>query len=124
MVEIKPGFDTDTVLSFPSKGNEAPASKQSALKVKFNLNNEVAGHPVNFKRKGNDLFYIHSLPLEDALMSIPFSIRTLDGRTINVNLDEMITPQTVHLIPGEGMPIVGQPGKKGDLHVKFNIAFP
>lgn len=36
-IEVKPGYDVDTVLSFPSKGHEAFARKQSELKIKFRL---------------------------------------------------------------------------------------
>ena len=36
-VEVKKGYDTDTVLTFASKGHEAYASKQSALNIKFQL---------------------------------------------------------------------------------------
>ena len=69
------------------------------------------------------MIYIHTLTLEDALCSRPISVKTLDGRTVNVNLDIMITPQTIHVVPGEGMPKESSQGK-GDLHIKFNIIFP
>lgn len=36
----------------------------------------------------------------------------------------MITPQTVHLVKGEGMPQKNNNTEKGDLHIKFNIIFP
>jgi DnaJ-class molecular chaperone len=36
----------------------------------------------------------------------------------------MITPQTVHLVKGEGMPQKNNNKEKGDLHIKFNIIFP
>jgi DnaJ-class molecular chaperone len=36
----------------------------------------------------------------------------------------MITPQTVHVIKGEGMPRNKNNTEKGDLHIKFNIIFP
>ena len=47
-----------------------------------------------------------------------------------MNLDLAITPQSVHHMPGEGMPIdqpfdAEAPGPaKGDLYVKFDIQFP
>jgi len=34
-IEVKPGFSEETVLNFPSKGNEAHAHKPSQLIVKF-----------------------------------------------------------------------------------------
>lgn len=47
-----------------------------------------------------------------------------------MNLDIAINPQSVHFIPGEGMPIdqpfdVEEQGPaKGDLYIKFDIKFP
>ena len=34
-IEVKPGFSENTVLEFPSKGNEAHAHRPSKLVVKF-----------------------------------------------------------------------------------------
>jgi len=100
---VKPGYDTDTVLTYETKGNQAYACKNSALVVKFKLDNSAVEEN-RYKRKGDDLIYTHTMTLEEALLSRPISLKTLDARSINVNLDVMITPQTVHTIPGEGMP--------------------
>jgi DnaJ-class molecular chaperone len=51
-------------------------------------------------------------------------VRTLDGRILKISLDEIITPQTVHIVKGEGMPRKANNKEKGDLLVKFNILFP
>jgi DnaJ-class molecular chaperone len=51
-------------------------------------------------------------------------LRTLDGRAMNINIDKMITPQTVHVVPGEGMPKKSNTAQRGDMHIKFNITFP
>ena len=120
VIEVKPGFDTDTVLTFASKGNEAYSYHQSKLVVSFTLQDDEIDS--NYRRKGKNLIYTHTMSLEDALLSKPIQIKTLDGRFLNICLDDMITPQTVHVISGEGIPT--QDGAKGDLHVKFNITFP
>lgn len=99
-IEVKKGYDTDTVLTFTSKGHEGYAVKQSALKIKFMLEDS----DVNFERVGDDLVYKHVLSLEDALLCKPVQVRTLDGRYINFSMDNMITPQSVHKVKGEGMP--------------------
>ena len=65
-VEVKPGDDTQTVLTFPSKGNEAYSYHQAPLHVKYVLKD---GPGCNYRRKGNDLIYTHTLSLEDALLS-------------------------------------------------------
>ena len=67
-VEVKPGDDTNTVLTFPTKGNEVYAYHQSALHVKFALKD---GPDCHHRRNGNDLIYTHTLSLEDALLSRP-----------------------------------------------------
>lgn len=60
----------------------------------------------------------------------------MDGRAIVVTVDEIITPQTVKLVQGEGMPIsIGGENlldhlknvaelPKGDLYIRFDIQFP
>jgi|APSaa5957512535_1039671.scaffolds.fasta_scaffold120177_1 DnaJ-class molecular chaperone len=73
-IEIKPGYDTDKVITFPSKGNEAFAYHQSKLNIHFALSNEdVNGVVINnsYVRHGDNLIYTHELSLEDALLSKP-----------------------------------------------------
>lgn len=88
-VEVKPGFDTDSVLTFKTRGHEAHAHHQSYLLVKFDL---ISQPEVNYKRKGNNLIYTHSLSLQNALISAPVQVKTLDGRIMNISLDQTITP--------------------------------
>ena len=89
-VEVKPGYDVDTVLEYPSKGNQKFAEFQSSLLVKFRLDNSE--NPTNYKRKGDDLYLKVDMTLEEALLSRPIHFQTLDGRSMNINLDKMITP--------------------------------
>lgn len=64
------------------------------------------------------------MSLADALCGTTLRVPTLDGRTLTIPVTEVISPGYVKVVPGEGMPISKQPGKKGDLHVKFNVTFP
>ena len=131
-VEVKPGYSESTVLTFANKGNEAQGHKPSKLVIKFTL----APHE-SYRRKNNDLIYTHQISLEEALQSQPVKIKALDGRTIITTIDEIITPQTVKLIDGEGMPISSDPTTdalsqlrsasslpKGNLYLRFDIQFP
>lgn len=105
VIEVKPGFSTETVLVFSEKGNESFGSRPSDLVVKF----EQEPHD-SFVRKGDDLIYTHKLTLEDALMSQTVAVKTLDSRTVQVCPDEVISPDTRLVVKGEGMP-VGLTGK-------------
>jgi|TARA_B110001450_G_C17279609_1_gene342888 DnaJ family protein B protein 4 len=69
--------------------------------IKFALEDSES----KYSRKGNDLIYTHSIKLADALTSAPVRFTTLDGRDISLNLDQVLTPQSVHCMEGEGMPI-------------------
>lgn len=51
-------------------------------------------------------------------------VKTLDGRTLKVRVDEVVSPTTRKIIEGEGLPISKQPGKKGNLILDFHVVFP
>lgn len=87
------------------------------------------------------MYYTQKLTLKEALAAAPFKIKTLDGRTLPISLDSIITPQTVHCIQGEGMPSIDDPEEllpeqvtnqlkpfgqlpKGSLFVSFDVQFP
>lgn len=86
----------------------------------------------------NLILTVH-VSFEDVLNSNPVQIRTLDGRSITTCFDELVSPQTVRTIVGEGMPRSNPeenqnstPVKllpfdklpKGDLYLRFDIHFP
>lgn len=120
-IEVKPGDDEQVVHVFPQKGHEAFTQPQSALKVCFKLQNDPK---CPFRRNGNDLIYTHTLSLEDALQAQPVHIQTLDNKSLIVSVDKTITPQLVHCVEGQGMPVKGDPNTRGNLYIKFNIVFP
>eukprot|EP01065_Artemidia_motanka_P021900 TRINITY_DN2611_c0_g2_i4.p1 TRINITY_DN2611_c0_g2~~TRINITY_DN2611_c0_g2_i4.p1 ORF type:complete len:339 (+),score=159.79 TRINITY_DN2611_c0_g2_i4:52-1017(+) len=80
-------------------------------------------HP-RFVRDGDDLVYTHSVDLKDALCGLTVVVTTLDGRELRVYVDEVIHPQYTKTVKGEGMPIAGAGGRKGDLRLKFATKFP
>jgi DnaJ-class molecular chaperone len=73
------------------------------------------------------------LNLIQALNSDAVKLTTLDDRKLTITMDEIISPQTVKVVRGEGMPIFNKEDplqnilfkeKKGDLYIKFDISFP
>lgn len=131
-IEVKPGYSEHTTLTFAQRGNEAEGHKASNLVIHF----KQAAHPF-LRRKENDLIYTHSVTLEQALLSEPVKIKALDGRQIIATIDEIITPQTIKVVEGEGMPIADSPTTdalrsltgagqlpKGNLLIRFDIQFP
>ena len=69
----------------------------------------------------------------------PVNIKTLDNRSRLICFDELVSPQTLRHIPGEGMPTTSKEDieknpaiklmslnelPKGDLYVRFDIVIP
>ena len=60
-----------------------------------------------------------------ALVGTTINVPAIDGRTIPLKMtDQVIRPDTVRRIAGEGLPLPKQPAARGDLIVEFNIEFP
>lgn len=71
----------------------------------------------DFTRIGNDLVYLKQISLVDALCGMNLIITHLDNRKLLVKTSEVIQPDSVYKIIGEGM-------SGGDLFIKFKVVFP
>jgi DnaJ-class molecular chaperone len=76
-----------------------------------------------FEKEDSNLVYTKEITLVEALISnLKFIIETLDNRKLDVHMLEVIEPNTVKCIAGEGL--LKSNGEKGDLLIKFKIIFP
>jgi len=62
------------------------------------------------------------ITLKEAIMGFSSSVTHLDGRSIPIRMPSA-TPDSVKIIPGDGMPN-SKTRTKGDLKVTFSIRFP
>ncbi|XP_010464510.1 PREDICTED: dnaJ homolog subfamily B member 1-like [Camelina sativa] len=118
-IEIKPGWKKGTKITFPEKGNEQRGIIPSDLVFIV----DEKPHAV-FKRDGNDLVITQKIPLVEALTGYTAQVTSLDGRTVTVPINSVISPSYEEVVKGEGMPIPKDPSKKGNLRIKFSIKFP
>lgn len=118
-IPIRAGYKKGTTITFPNEGDEGPGIIPADLI--FTLTEKPHDR---FVREGNHLVHTARITLEDALCGTKLSVRTLDGRTLSVPVNEVISPGYLKTVPGEGMPISKSPGSKGDLLIKFNVVFP
>lgn len=118
-IDIKPGWKNGTKITFPEKGNQEPGRTPGDLIF-------VVDEKPNaiFKRDGNDLIVNQKITLLEALTGRTLDLITLDGRNISVPLKGITRPSHEMVIPNEGMPISKEPGKKGNLRIKFDVKFP
>ncbi|KAL7149024.1 hypothetical protein ABFS83_05G012200 [Erythranthe nasuta] len=118
-IHIKPGWKKGTRITFPEKGNHEPGS--TAGDLIFIVDEKP--HPT-FKRDCNDLIMNQRISLLDALTGKNLSVTTLDGRDLAVSVSEIVKPGQEIVVENEGMPISKEPGKNGDLRIKFDVKFP
>ncbi|CAI5472964.1 unnamed protein product [Closterium sp. Yama58-4] len=117
-INVKPGWKKGTKITFTEKGNEQPG--MLAADLTFIIDEKPNDR---FKRDGNDLIYTQKLSLAEALTGYTVRVTTLDGRRLEVPVTEVISPGYEKVVAGEGMPMK-EPGKKGNLRIKFDVQFP
>ncbi|KAI3689430.1 hypothetical protein L2E82_47387 [Cichorium intybus] len=119
-INIKPGWRKGTKITFEGMGNETTPT--CTADITFVI--EEKRHPV-FKRNGDDLEVAIELPLVDALTGCTVTIPFLGGQESHLIInDDVITPGYTKSIEGEGMPLLKEEGKRGNLNIKFSVKFP
>ncbi|PAN03819.1 hypothetical protein PAHAL_1G023200 [Panicum hallii] len=118
-VEVSPGWKKGTKITFPNKGDKLHG--QLAQDLTFIL--DLKPHDV-YTLDGNNLLVKKEIPLVDALSGTAINLRTLDGRNLPVRVEEVVRPGYEVVLENEGWPIRKEPGKKGNLVIRFDVAFP
>jgi len=118
-VEVHAGWRAGTKLTFQGEGDEMPGAKPGDVVLVL----KEKPHP-RFTRTKHDLHHTANITLEQALVGCTVEIATLDGRILPIAVSEIVRPDKTHVVNGEGMPIPGQAGARGDLIIHFNIQFP
>jgi len=116
-----------TKLFFPGEG----ARPENKLQGDLNITLKQAEHEV-YRREGNNLIYRHKISLLNALQTAPFEFKTLDGELFCITPDEIVSPSTLKVFKGKGMPILNDDPLspliankvRGDFILKFEVIFP
>ena len=118
-INVKPGWKAGTKVTFPREGDQFIGRIPSD--IVFIIGEKPHRH---FTREGNNLKFIAGISLKQALCGGQVKVPKINGGHVTLPLNEVISPDTVEVISGEGMPISRQPGIRGDLLVNFDINFP
>merc|ERR1711988_96475 len=123
-IEIKRGWRDGAKLTMTAKdilkGQACPKALQGA---EFTFVVVEEAHPL-FTRDGDDLVHNAKIPLVRALSGCTLKLATLDGREIIVGVNDVIHAGYEKVLVGEGMPSFDEPGKCGDLVIKYTVEFP
>ena len=118
-VHVEPGMADGHEITFFEEGEPLVDGEPGDLKFVV----RAAPHPV-FRRSGHDLMANATIPLLDALVGFERSLTHLDGHKVTLTAAGVTRPGDVQVVPGEGMPHLSDPSKRGDLFVTYSVDFP
>nr|XP_043632761.1 dnaJ protein homolog [Erigeron canadensis] len=120
-VHVEKGMQNGQKITFPGEADEAPDTVTGD--IVFVLQQKE--HP-KFKRKGDDLFFEHTLSLTEALCGFQFILTHLDNRQLLIKSQpgEVVKADSFKAINDEGMPMYQRPFMKGKLYIHFTVEFP
>lgn len=118
-IKIKPGWKKGTKITFEGKGDERPGTLPADIIFII----DEKRHPI-FKREGDDLELGVEVPLVQALTGCTITVPLLGGEKMTLSFEDIIFPGYEKIIPGQGMPISKEGGRRGDLRLKFLVSFP
>lgn len=123
-VFIEPGMENGDELRFSGLSDEKksflPGDLIITLKMKYYEKS------CRFEKKYDNLLICKTINLSEAFIGVSFIVEHLDGRKlfIETKKNEIIEPESMFVIEGEGMPKRGNWFEKGNLYIKFHVYFP
>lgn len=120
-VNLEKGMKNQQKIVFSGESDEAPGTVPGDVVLVL----QQKPHS-RFERKGADLILKKTVTLSEALCGFKFVVNTLDDRQLVVSSapGEVLEPNSVKAVMGEGMPHHRNPFEKGRLFVIFDIQFP
>ena len=120
-VNVEKGMKNGSKIKFAGESDEAPDTIPGDIVFIV----QEREHET-FKRKGADLVISIDLSLSESLCGFTRTITHMDGRVLRIDSapGNVVKPDSVRLIQGEGMPYHGNPFTKGRLFVHFRVDFP
>eukprot|EP00112_Aurelia_sp_Birch-Aquarium-sp1_P019177 Seg4693.2 transcript_id=Seg4693.2/GoldUCD/mRNA.D3Y31 product="DnaJ subfamily B member 4" protein_id=Seg4693.2/GoldUCD/D3Y31 len=119
-INVKKGWKQGTKITFAKEGDQRPGTIPAD--IVFIIKDKK--HSTLSRDNDNNLLFVQKLSLRDALCGSELSIPAIDGGRINFDLNEVVKPETVKRIRGQGLPLPKHPDQRADLLVKFDIDFP
>ncbi|CAG7818991.1 unnamed protein product [Allacma fusca] len=118
-ITLEPGTPAGAEFVFPDEGDQGPNIQPAD--IVFVIREQR--HEV-YERDGNNIIYKACVNLCETLCGITLPIVTLDKRSFNVSVVHIIRPGYEKVVKGEGFPVFGEVGNKGDLIIQFEVKYP
>ena len=111
-IHLTPSTENNHKYLFKEEGNQDKNFLAGDLVLLISYN----PHPL-FQVKNRDLIFIKEITLKEALCKCDFEIAHPSGRIISISTDEIISPDTVHVVPS-GLT------EDSKLEIHYKIVFP
>ena len=120
-VNIEMGTSSEDHIVFENQGDEYPGKQPADLMFIVSEKKDS-----DFIRDGDDLYYIKNLSILEQKQGTAFTIKTLDGRELEVYTEKGVPVDMTRLkwIQNEGMPCKGNLQFRGNLYIIFDKGFP
>lgn len=119
-VKIPPGVATGSRVRIAGQGH--PGRDGGSAGDLYLVVDVTADH--RFERRGADLITRARAPLEAFVLGGEARVATPDGRTLALTIPAGSHDGRSFRLRGQGMPVLGQPGRRGDLHAEVHVALP
>lgn len=117
-VKIPAGIDDGARIRIARQGLQS-ATGQGHLYLKIHILPDV-----RFTRNGSTLTTRVDVPLVIAMLGGETQVQVPDGRKLMLRIPAETANGRSFRLRGQGMPIIGQPDKRGDLYAEVNIVLP
>ena len=118
-LNIKPGIKDGQVLKLSGKGRAGiNGGANGDLFVTIRVEPDS-----RFERRGDNLYTDLNIDMSTAILGGKDSLKIFK-KTVSLNIKPDTQSGKSLKIPGQGMPLYGNPGKYGDLYVKVQIKIP
>ncbi len=117
-IKIEPGVIDEQTIRFNHMSDECKGYETGDVVVSIDI--EEHGH---FIRDGNNLLTEYELSIYDCYKP-EFCLKHLNGKLLKITgdtIDFFSEDDELKKVPGLGMPIIGEPGKFGDLFIRFKF---
>jgi len=118
-IHIPAGIESGQQIRYEGMGdNSIPDLRPGDLMV----NVSVKPHHI-FRREGSNIVVDQEISVWDALIGTSINIRTLDNKTLDINIPPGTQPETVLSCRGEGLPNA-RSRQRGNLFVRIKVNIP
>lgn len=117
-VTVPKGADDGEILVLDSKGHCSPEGISGDVKVFLSVANDS-----EFRRRGLDLVYEHTISLREALCGFSFELRHVSGKSLTIQnpRGSIVTPSYRKIVPELGMQ---RDNHIGNMVIDFKVVFP